>query len=109
MKVGNNADLTNALSHAAAAKQQAKVATPAETATRAASSVADSGVPLTLSASARADALGRSSSDFNAEKVAAVKAAIQDGSFRVNAEAVADKLLDNAYEVLAHAQQRREH
>ncbi len=37
---------------------------------------------------------------FDAERVAAVKQSIQSGSFRVSAEAVADKLIANAYEAM---------
>jgi len=40
------------------------------------------------------------SSDFNAEKVAQVRAAIADGSYKVNAGAIADKLLSNAQQLL---------
>jgi negative regulator of flagellin synthesis FlgM len=41
-----------------------------------------------------------SSSDFNAEKVAQVRAAIADGSYKANAGAIADKLLSNAQQLL---------
>jgi len=113
MKIGNNADLASTLSHAAAAKQQAKAAaTPApaaEAATRSAAGVGNAGVPVTLSENVRTAALGRSSTDFNAEKVAAVKSALEKGTFRVNAEAVADKMLENAAETLSYAQTRRSH
>lgn len=37
---------------------------------------------------------------FNAEKVESMKAAIANGSFQVNAEAIADKMLSNAAEML---------
>ena len=61
------------------------------------------GVTVTLSSSA-AQALsgaGSAGSDvFNSEKVEAMKAAIADGSFKVNAEAIADKMLSNAAEML---------
>ena len=43
---------------------------------------------------------GGNSEVFNADKVEAMKAAIADGSFKVNAEAIADKLLSNAAEML---------
>ena len=45
----------------------------------------------------------RSSADFDAGKVKAVKAAIENGTFKVNAEAVADKLLANAEETLSRS------
>lgn len=43
--------------------------------------------------------------DIDAQKVATVRAAIQDGSYKVNAEAIADKLLANAQEMLKRTQQ----
>jgi negative regulator of flagellin synthesis FlgM len=38
--------------------------------------------------------------DFNAEKVAQVAAAIESGTFKPNPEAIADKLIANAQELL---------
>ncbi|WP_439112943.1 flagellar biosynthesis anti-sigma factor FlgM [Hydrogenophaga sp.] len=60
------------------------------------------GVTVTLSSTSQAMAGGGSSSDvFNAEKVAAMKQAIASGSFQVNPEAIADKMLSNAAEMLS--------
>ena len=59
-------------------------------------------MPVTLSSAARGVEAGRSTADFDAGKVRAVKAAIENGTFKVDAEAVADKLLANAQEVLSH-------
>ena len=39
--------------------------------------------------------------DFDAEKVARIAQAIRDGNFTINAEAIADKLIANAKEMLA--------
>jgi negative regulator of flagellin synthesis FlgM len=61
------------------------------------------GVTVTLSSSttqALSGAGGAGSDVFNSEKVAAMKAAIADGSFKVNPEAIADKMLSNAAEML---------
>jgi negative regulator of flagellin synthesis FlgM len=44
-----------------------------------------------------------SSPEFDAEKVARISQAIADGSFTVNPEAIADKLLANAQELLTKA------
>jgi len=41
--------------------------------------------------------------DFDAEKVARIAQAIRDGQFQVNAEAIADKLIANAKELLPKA------
>ncbi len=41
-----------------------------------------------------------SRADFDAEKVARIAQAIRDGKFQVNAEAIADKLIANAQELL---------
>jgi len=63
-------------------------------------------VPQGMRLSASACSLGRTAAradgDFDAARVAAMRQAIADGSFRVNAQAVADKLLDNAAEFLTH-------
>lgn len=66
---------------------------------------ASAGVTVTLSSTASqaisgAGSSGNNSEVFNADKVEAMKAAIADGSFKVNAEAIADKMLSNAAEML---------
>jgi negative regulator of flagellin synthesis FlgM len=105
MKIGNNPDIASALSQAAATKQQAKAAAPAPAAEAAAQGAARAaaGVPVTLSANVRSADVGRGSAEFDAGKVKAVKTAIENGTFTVDAEAVADKLLANAYESLSHS------
>jgi negative regulator of flagellin synthesis FlgM len=61
------------------------------------------GVTVTLSSSATQamSGAGSGSDVFNTEKVEAMKSAIADGSFKVNAEAIADKMLSNAAEMLS--------
>ncbi len=59
------------------------------------------GVTVTLSSSTtEARAVSGGGDVFNADKVAAMKDAIANGSFKVNAEAIADKMLANAAEML---------
>lgn len=111
MKIDQHADPANTIARSAPAAQQARTAAPAsasESASRSSTQATQAGVPVTLSDNIRT-AVGRSSADFNAEKVASVKTAISKGTYRVNAEAVADKLLENAAEVLGRAQQQRSH
>jgi negative regulator of flagellin synthesis FlgM len=63
------------------------------------------GVQLTLSATTQSSPAGGvgDSAVFNAEKVEAMRQAIANGTFRVNPEAIADKLLANAAEMLGAA------
>ncbi len=59
------------------------------------------GVTVTLSASTtEARSVSGGSEVFNADKVAAMKEAIANGSFQINAGAIADKMLANAAEML---------
>ncbi len=45
--------------------------------------------------SARAKSIAKDAPDVNEEKVARLKAAVQNGSYKVDAEAVASKLVDD--------------
>lgn len=71
-------------------------AAPVEGAGKQAPGTPQPGVTVTLSSTASVGG----GDVFNAEKVAAMKQAIADGSFKVNPEAIADKLLANAAEML---------
>ena len=58
---------------------------------------------VTFSNAARGVDQNRATADFDAGKVKAVKASIEKGTFTVDAEAIADKLLSNAQETLARS------
>lgn len=103
MKIGQTPELPGGLSPGAAAKSQAKPApAPAGTGTAAAAAVASAGVPVILSKAAQGlDSTARTQGDFNAGKVKAVRTAIENGTFKVDAEVVADKMLANSQEFLS--------
>nr|WP_186329718.1 flagellar biosynthesis anti-sigma factor FlgM [Variovorax boronicumulans] len=77
---------------AAAQAKAAAVRTPAATP---GASVSVSTLGKTLEATRRADA-----GDIDQAKVDEIKAAIADGSYQINPEAIADKMLANAQEML---------
>ena len=56
-------------------------------------------VRLSVAASSLLDGVA-ADGDFDADKVARIAQAIESGSFRVNAEVIADKLIANAQELL---------
>lgn len=58
------------------------------------------GVTVTLSPQSQALSTEGSKADVDTNKVESIKNAIANGSFKVNAEAIADKLLSNASEML---------
>lgn len=106
MKIGQKPELPGALAQAAPAKQQAKAAAQAAggLAASASSAVAAAGVPVTLSSAAKAlEQTSRNQGDFDAGKVKAVRSAIESGTFKVDAEVVADKMLANTQELIARA------
>jgi len=90
-----------------AKSQTAQAPKPDATAARVATSApSDPGVAVVITSGARTmgkEAVGQAAV-FDTKKVAAMKAAIQDGSFKVNPEAIADKLLSNAQELYAKTQ-----
>ena len=101
MKIGNKPELPQAAAAKPAQKSATTVAT--EESIKGLPERA-AGVPVSFSSSARAlDHQSRANTDFDAERVKAMREAIANGSFRVNAEAVADKLLANTEEFLVHA------
>ena len=102
MKVGNSADKPAPVTVAGspspaqeAAKAQSANAIPV---------TADPSAKIELSDAAATLLDNPSSADFDADKVAQVSQAIADGSFKVDAEAIADKLIANAQELLTNVQ-----
>ena len=74
---------------------------PAPPADPAAHGAPAGGVQVTLSSTTQAlSGPGNGNEVFNNEKVEAMKQAIASGTFQVNAEAIADKMLANAAEML---------
>lgn len=105
MKIGQKPELPGALAPTGLAKQAKSPASAAEGAAKDAAAVSTAGVPVTVSTAARGalDPTSRPNADFNAGKVKAVRTAIENGTFSVDAEAVADKLLSNAQEILSRS------
>ena len=68
----------------------------------AAKSTQSAGVAVTVSTLARSLGAAKSgeTADVDMEKVNAVRSAIRQGTYKVNPEAIADKLLGNAQEML---------
>lgn len=75
------------------------VATPA-TAGEASTTVA-----LSSTASSLMQGVSEANADFDTEKVSRVSRALSEGSYVVNAEVIADKLISNAKELLTSARQ----
>ena len=86
-----------------AAKTERGAPAPLPVAASPAVSTASPGVPVSVSASALALDGVSAGSGINEAKVAAVRAAIENGTFKVDAGAIADKLLSNAQEFLNRA------
>ena len=79
---------------------------PANAAAAGAASVAlppaaDASATLALSSTAANLLTTGVGAEFDAEKVARISAAIDNGTFKINPEAIADKLISNAQEVLS--------
>ena len=100
MKIGHSADkpLPAPAVGTPAAPAEAAKASPAH-ATGAAAVDASATVALSSTASTLLSA--GAASEFDADKVARISSAIADGSFKINPEAIADKLIANAQELLS--------
>lgn len=90
-------------------KEQAPTApatrTPAEGIPKAAPGlVASAGAEVELSPTAASLRTNAAPAEFDAAKVDRIAQSIADGSFKVNAQAIADKLIANAQELLGKVQ-----
>ncbi len=110
MKIGPNGDKPNVPSTNGTAG--AARPTPAETgkaqsspAAQVITGEASATVALSSAASTLMDGLNEATADFDAEKVSRVARSLADGSYKVNAEVIADKLIANAKELLTNTQQ----
>lgn len=65
---------------------------------------ADASAKVQLSSTASKLLDGSNEASFDADKVARIQQAIADGSFKINADAIADKLISNAQEALGKVQ-----
>lgn len=103
MKIGQPSELPALVTQNQTSGAQ-KSATAAQTApnANAAKSSRSAGVAVSVSTLARTLEQNDANdvADVDAAKVASVKTAIQQGTYTVNAEAIADKLLSNAQEML---------
>jgi negative regulator of flagellin synthesis FlgM len=110
MKIGQPSEIpasTPPVNAPAAQKTAAPPSAPAAASTDAAQSSRSAGVAVSVSQQVRAleKAGNDATADIDTQKVAAVRSAIQDGSYVVNPEAIADKLLANAQEMLKRTTQ----
>jgi negative regulator of flagellin synthesis FlgM len=79
------------------------LATAAGAAAQQAAKVADVGAKVELSSTATTLMSNDVSAEFDAEKVSRISDAIGKGQFKINPEAIADKLISNAQELLTKA------
>ncbi len=100
MKIGHPADKPPPVPGVGtpAAAESAK---PAAAAPGGLAAPADASARVEISSTATGLLSGGTSADFDADKVARMSEAIAGGTFRINADAIADKLIANAQELLA--------
>ena len=107
MKIGNPAD-----KHPAAPAPAASTTGSAHAATNGHAAAAVTAIPAKADASAKIELSSTASTllssgstaEFDAEKVSRISKAINDGTFKINPGAIADKLIANAHEVLSKTQ-----
>jgi negative regulator of flagellin synthesis FlgM len=100
MKIGHPADKLPPATGPGTAAAAAEAAKPAAAAQAGQPSPADPSAKVELSSTATGLLTGGTSAEFDADKVARMADAIANGSFKINADAIADKLIANAQELL---------
>ena len=100
MKIGNSPDANPAAKVERAASRKPEAPATAETARPNASAPAPSAQVEISSTAKLAASLGGDDGSFDAAKVARISQAITEGKFTINANAIADKLVANAQELL---------
>ncbi|MFT3956598.1 MAG: flagellar biosynthesis anti-sigma factor FlgM [Piscinibacter sp.] len=104
MKIGNPAEKRNVVpADKTGTTGKAEAAKQAEAAAKTAGAAADPSAKVELS-SAASTLAGGNTADFDAAKVERISQSIADGSYKVNAELIADKLIANAQELLGKVQ-----
>ncbi|MDN3919818.1 flagellar biosynthesis anti-sigma factor FlgM [Roseateles violae] len=107
MKIGNSPEAAASPVGADKAAAGTRSQQPAAAATVAGAKKApEASTQLNLSSTASSllSGVGADEGSFDAEKVQRISQAIAEGKFSVNADAIADKLIANAQELLARTQ-----
>ena len=110
MKIGPKPDIPPAVapastagagaSSAAASAQASQAAQSSQAAQTTQNAQKSAATAVTVSSLARSIEESGASGSFDAKKVESVRTAIANGTYKVDAEAIADKLLSNARQVL---------
>jgi negative regulator of flagellin synthesis FlgM len=104
MKIGNPAEKPAPAAPSASSAPTAAHGQATAAAASAIPATADASAKIELSSTASTLLSAGSSPEFDAEKVQRISKSIEDGTFTINPEAIADKLIANAQEVLAKVQ-----
>lgn len=104
MKIGNPADKRNVVAPENSAASSTKASAEAAKQAGVAGTSADPSAKVELSSAASSLMSTPGAADFDSAKVERISQAIDDGSYKVNAEVIADKLIANAQELLGKVQ-----